>query len=84
LEERYEKRKRYFIKDTKIGIYYYANGNKYDGMWKDDNKDGRGNSLLKPKGILYYANKDKYDGEWEDGNMSGRGIKLSKYRNVLL
>ena len=53
-------------------------------MWKDDNKDGRGNSLLKPKGILYYANKDKYDGEWEDGNMSGRGIKLSKYRNVLL
>ena len=24
------------------GIYYYANGDKYDGEWKDDKKNGKG------------------------------------------
>ena len=41
----------------------YANGDKYDGDWKDDNKDG--------KGIYSDANGNKYDGDWKDDFMNG-------------
>ena len=28
------------------GIYYYVNGNKYDGEWKDGKMNGKGIQLL--------------------------------------
>ena len=33
-----------------IGIYYYSDGSKYDGKWKDDKRDGFGNKTI------YYRN----------------------------
>ena len=44
---------------------YYNNGEKYDGKWKNDKKEG--------KGIFYYFNGDKYDGEWKDDKKEGKG-----------
>ena len=43
------------------GIYYFNNGEKYDGEWKNNLKEG--------KGIMYDKNgKLKFDGEWKNGN----------------
>ena len=36
------------------GIFYYAEGDKYDGEWKDDKLHG--------KGIFYFIDGGKYDG----------------------
>ena len=47
-------------------MFTYANGNKYDGEWKDDKKNGRG--------VYTFANGNKYDGEWKDGDFNGRGV----------
>ena len=41
-----------------IGIFYYKNGSKYNGEWKNDKKEG--------KGIFYWNDGAKYDGEWKD------------------
>lgn len=39
------------------GVYYYTNGNKYEGGWKNDLKHGHG---------VYYnfVNGEKYEGQW--------------------
>ena len=39
------------------GVYYYTNGNKYEGGWKNDLKNGHG---------IYYnfVNGEKYEGQW--------------------
>ena len=34
------------------GIFYYKNGNRYEGDWRNDKKEG--------KGIAYYQNGDRY------------------------
>ena len=52
------------------GIYRWANGDVYDGEWKDDKKHG--------KGIRRWADGDVYDGEYKDGKRHGKGI----YRNA--
>jgi len=45
------------------GVYYYANGNRYDGDWKDDKKNG--------KGIYYFADGTiEFDGNWIDNKPS--------------
>ncbi|MFM7857890.1 MAG: hypothetical protein ACKO96_39705 [Flammeovirgaceae bacterium] len=36
------------------GVFYLANGEKYEGEWKDSKKNGFG--------TFYYANGDKYQG----------------------
>ena len=51
------------------GKMTYANGDIYEGDWKDGNISG--------KGKMTYANKDIYEGDWKDGKMSGKG-KMSK------
>ena len=47
------------------GTMYYANGDKYEGGWKDDCENGYG--------TMYYANGDKYEGNWADGFRVGYG-----------
>jgi len=54
----------YSITNTK-GVMHYANGDKYEGEWKDGNLHG--------KGIYYYKSGDKYDGEWADNKRNGNG-----------
>ena len=77
------------------GIYYYKNGNKYDGNWKDNKKEGKGsffysdkgevykgdfvNDLPNGKGIYYFKNGDRYEGMFKDGKKHGEGIIF--YRN---
>ena len=42
---------------------YYYNGNRYDGNWKNDKKEG--------KGIFYDSNGNIYEGVWINGLYSG-------------
>ncbi len=46
------------------GTYYFGNGDRYEGKWKDNNRIG--------KGIYYFANGDRYEGEWKDGIQYGQ------------
>ena len=48
------------------GIYYFSNGDKYEGEWKNDKREGYG--------IYYYSDKDKYEGEWKNDLKDGYGI----------
>ena len=41
------------------GIYHYANGNRYEGNYKDGKRDG--------KGTEYYVNEIIKSGMWEKG-----------------
>lgn len=61
----------------KIGTYFYANKEKYDGEWLNNSKNGKGEQLFNLNlGIYHYYNGDKYDGQWKDGKRHGRGILL--------
>jgi hypothetical protein len=44
---------------------YFANGNKYEGMYKNDKYYGRG--------VYVWTNGSIYDGEWIDGERCGHG-----------
>jgi hypothetical protein len=41
-----------------FGVYYYFDGDKYEGNFLDDKMHG--------KGIFYYYNSDKFEGNWLD------------------
>ena len=77
-----------WIKEGK-GIYYYYNGNKYEGDWENDEIKGKGiyyykngdryegdlkNNKREGKGIYYYKNGDRYEGECKDDKAEGKGI----------
>lgn len=49
-----------------VGIMCYPNGDKYDGEWKEDMKEG--------KGRVKYANGDSFDGEFKEDSKSGEGV----------
>lgn len=55
------------------GVYLYANGNRYEGMYLNDKKHGDG-ILNKHIGTFYFHNGAKYVGEWKDNKMHGKGI----------
>ena len=38
---------------------YYENGDKYDGEFKNDKRDGKGKMIFKDK-------KEEFEGEWEN------------------
>ena len=44
----------------------YNNGDKYNGTWKNDKRDG--------KGIMEYSNGSIYDGTWKNNLKEGKGI----------
>ncbi|SVE12888.1 uncharacterized protein METZ01_LOCUS465742, partial [marine metagenome] len=44
-----------------VGNHTYANGDKYDGLWKDGLRHGQG--------TMTYANGDSYDGDWMSGKI---------------
>ena len=48
------------------GVSYWANGNKYEGYFKDDKRNG--------KGVFYWANGDKYEGDFKDDKRTGKGV----------
>ena len=52
------------------GTYTYADGDQYEGDWKDDRRHGKGT-------VTYAAVEggaaEKYEGDWSDGKMHGYG-----------
>lgn len=50
-----------------IGIYTYANGDVYDGMFCREIREG--------EGCMTYATGDVYSGGWRSGVYHGRGCK---------
>ena len=50
----------------KIRIIKYLNGDKYEGEFKNGNREGYG--------LYYYSDGNKYEGEFKNGNKEGYGI----------
>ena len=48
----------------------YANGNKYEGDWKNDIREG--------VGIFYFSNGDYYKGEFKNNIIDGYGTLCAK------
>src|SRR5688572_3996463 len=57
------------IEEIKNGSkkYTYANGDTYDGEWKDDKRHGRGK---------FITSSFKYDGQWETDKRHGTGVLI--------
>ena len=53
----------------------YQNGDRYEGDWANDMRNGHGNLCLRCLGILTYGDKERYDGQWKDDKRAGPGIK---------
>ena len=45
------------------GTYVFPNGNKYEGEWLDDVKEGYG--------VLTYVNQERYEGYWKNDKVGG-------------
>eukprot|EP01119_Soliformovum_irregulare_P020341 TRINITY_DN6566_c0_g1_i1.p1 TRINITY_DN6566_c0_g1~~TRINITY_DN6566_c0_g1_i1.p1 ORF type:complete len:1230 (+),score=370.31 TRINITY_DN6566_c0_g1_i1:414-3692(+) len=56
------------------GIYFYSNGDKFEGHFLEDRPDGNG--------TFYYANGDKYQGEMKAGLRCGQGKYTSTAGDV--
>ena len=52
------------------GIYYFNNGNRYEGDFKNDEKNG--------KGVIYYSNGNRGMGDFSKGIKIGKHIILTK------
>lgn len=46
----------------------WTKGTKYEGMWKENRRCG--------KGTFYYLDGIVYEGEWKDNKRNGRGMVL--------
>ena len=55
--------KRYSLNN---GIYYYNDGSRYVGEFKNGKRDG--------KGIYYYHTGNSYEGDWKDDKREGKGV----------
>ena len=51
---------------------YLTNGDKYDGEWKYDKRDGLG---------ICYQNKTEYEGEWRNGKIIKIIKRDAKHKN---
>lgn len=51
--------------EVTLGTCSYADGDKYEGEWKDDKRDG--------EGTMSYKNGDKFTGEWKEGRIGDKG-----------
>ena len=70
------------IKELIIGTLECANGDKYNGEWKDDQKNGNGTLHLKRIGTFIDHNGNKYEGDWIDNSKSGKGIMIYNLRQI--
>ena len=56
------------------GIYYYNDGDRYEGEFKNNRREG--------KGIYYYVNGDREMGDYSNENQIGKHVMLTKYGEV--
>jgi hypothetical protein len=74
------------------GIYYYINGDRYEGLWFNNLRHGTGilfknngeiydgwwqNDFMEGVGTFYHKNGDRYYGEWREGKKQGKGFIYS-------
>ena len=50
------------------GVYYYNNGDKYEGDFNEGQAEG--------KGKYFYKNGDRYEGDFKNDTAEGKGIYL--------
>jgi hypothetical protein len=59
-----------WLKETQIregiGVLVHANGDVYEGYWRDDKKHGYGRYI--------WTDGDYYEGQWENGELHGHGV----------
>lgn len=63
------------------GVYRYANGDVYDGTWKDDEKNGIGRQTFSNIGAEGQEGggngaEEWYEGQWKDGRIQGKGKSI--------
>ena len=56
------------------GIYFAKNGDRYEGDWRNDNKEG--------KGIYYYNNGNREMGDYSNDKQIGKHVTLTKIGEV--
>ena len=56
------------------GIYYYNNGNRYEGDWRNSKREG--------KGIFYYNDGDREMGDYSNDKRIGKHVILTKNGEV--
>ncbi len=56
---------------TGTGTYYFANGDRYEGEWKDGNKDGLG--------TYYFADGNRAKEEWIEGERASAEICVGTF-----
>ena len=65
-----------------IGTFITAKGQKYEGDWVDDNKEGKGIGKYYNIGIQVDENGDKYEGDWKDNAKTGSGKNIIEYQDI--
>lgn len=80
-----------------FGVAIYANGNQYEGQWKNGNKEGQGKfayqdgelyegNFVRGKrngyGVYKWKNGESYSGYWQDDLRHGKGIFKNKRGKV--
>jgi len=56
------------------GVYFYADGSRYEGAWSRDQRSGIG--------TIFYANGDEYTGQWAEDRPHGFGTLTKANRDV--
>ena len=56
------------------GVFYYSDGDIYDGEWNNDMKEG--------KGKLTYNNGTIFEGNWKADKREGEGVFKNAVLNV--
>lgn len=56
-----------------LGTMIYANGDRYTGEWKNDQRNGKGTQQDKELGKQTCADGSHYAGDWKDDKKNGTG-----------
>ena len=54
------------LREGKSGTYYFLNGDRYEGNYLKDRREGTG--------TYYWASGDRYEGEWLNDKRNGYGV----------
>jgi hypothetical protein len=59
-------RRNILMRNGKLPLFKFDDGNAYDGEWRNDKMHGHG--------IMTRASGNRYEGDWRDDKRHGRGI----------
>ena len=62
-----------FCKKKILGTFTYSKGERYEGNWANNKKNGEGNLVNNYIGKIVYINGDEYTGNWKNDKKSGKG-----------